>query len=125
MQHVIQPLIHKAQVMGLAVNVARTGLCLNDPAELRMLDEGRIGVYAVIRRPFLGVIPRNSRLYLGHLGPAAAGLVAPHMMREQPLRVRIVGLTPEHLAGEAAAEIHVSVWGELDQVIRAAPRDTA
>lgn len=110
MQHLYQPIIHKASLMGLAVHVGRSGLCLNDTAELRATGEGRIGVFALQPRRWLGLIPRIKRLYLGHLGPQAATLVAPRLDRDEQLRVRIVGLTPEHLAGGAEPEIHVSVW---------------
>lgn len=120
MQHPYQPIIHKARLHGLAVNVGRTGLSLNDAAELQQNEQG-IGVHAMLQRPFLGLIPRQKRIYLGQLGPAASALVAPHLDRGGPLRVRIVGLTPEHLAGTDGPEVHVSVWGVLDTVIPPAP----
>lgn len=110
MQHLYQPIIHKASLMGLAVHVGHSGLCLNDNAELRAVGEGRIGVFALQPRRWLGLIPRIKRLYLGHLGPQAALLVAPRLERDEQLRVRIVGLTPEHLAQGTGPEIHVSVW---------------
>ena len=120
MQHLFQPIIHKARLQALAVNVGRAGLTLNDAAELQQNDRG-IGVHVLLQRPFLGVIPRCKRVYLGQLGPAACALVQPHLDRGGPLRVRIVGLTPEHLAGPDGPEVHVSVWGVLDNVIPAAP----
>lgn len=110
MQHVIQPILNKAKVHGLAVHVARSGLCLNDPAELHITEEGRLEIHALIKRPFLGLIPRSSKLALGHLGPRATAVLVPHLEAETPLRLRIVGLTPEHIA---APEVFVSVWGAL------------
>lgn len=110
MQHLYQPIIHKASLMGLALHVGRSGLCLNDTAELVPMAEGRVGVLALQPRRWLGLIPRVRRLYLGHLGPQAAALIGPRLERGEQLRVRIVGLTPEHLAAGAEPEIHVSVW---------------
>ena len=101
----LQPLIHKAPVHGLLVHVGRCGLCIGDPATLHLLEDGQIGIFAQVRRRVLG--RRLSQL--GHLGPAGTTLLRPAVQRGQHLRVRIVGLTPEHLA---APEVHISVWGE-------------
>ncbi|OHC46935.1 MAG: hypothetical protein A2092_06580 [Rhodobacteraceae bacterium GWE1_64_9] len=110
MQHLYEPIIHKASLIGLAVHVGHSGLCLNDTAELQAIADGQIGVFAVRHGRWLGLIPHRRRVYLGNLGPQAAQIVAPRLAREEQLRVRIVGLTPEHLAREAPPEIHVSVW---------------
>lgn len=108
MQHALHPILSKARVHGLAINVAKSGLCLNDPAELRITDEGVLEVHAIIRRPLLGLIPRAARLPLGHLGPHTVARIAPYLRDETPLRLRIVGLTPEYIA---QPEIFVSIWG--------------
>ncbi len=113
MYDLLQPLIHKAAVHNITVNVARTGLSIGAPAELHMLPDGRVGVFVQVKRWFLGLIPRQVTLLVGLLGPHATALIAPAVDRNELLRVRIVGLTPEHLAAEGAGpEIHVSVWGD-------------
>jgi hypothetical protein len=117
------PLIHKAPVEGLAVHVARTGLSIGDSAWLERLSDGRIGVFAQVRRPILGLIPRHRPALLGHLGPIAEEIVAPSLAHGDPLRVRIIDLTPEHLANGYPPEIYISVWGDprhLHPVLEAA-----
>jgi hypothetical protein len=106
------PLIHKAPVEGLAVPVARTGLAIGDTAWLDRLTDGRIGVFARIRQPILGLIPRQRAALLGHLGPLAEEIVAPSLAHGDALRVRIIDLVPEHLSNGLPPEIYVSVWGD-------------
>ncbi|MEF3046085.1 hypothetical protein [Pseudotabrizicola sp. L79] len=112
MQDLLQPLIHKAAVHDIAVHVARTGLSIGDEAELHLLPDGRVGVFALLHRRLFGLIPRRVSLLLGNLGPQARELLERAVESDDPLRVRIVGLTPEHLVSEGGQpEIHISVWG--------------
>jgi len=95
------------------VHVARTGLSIGSEAELHPLPDGRVGVFARLSRRFLGFIPRQVTLLIGVLGPQASALIAPAVERGELLRVRIVGLTPEHLTAPGfGPEVHVSVWGD-------------
>lgn len=113
MHDLLQPLIHKAAVHNIAVNVARSRLSIGDMAELHPLPDGRIGVFVQLRRRFLGLIPRQVTVLIGVLGPHACALIAPAVERGELLRVRIVGLTPEHLTAEGRGpEVHISVWGD-------------
>lgn len=113
MNDLLQPLIHKAAVRDIAVHVARTGLSIGSEAALLPLPDGRIGVFARLDRRFLGVIPRKVTVLIGVLGPQASALIAPAVERDELLRVRIVGLTPEHLTAPGLGpEVHVSVWGD-------------
>lgn len=116
MQSVKQPIIRKVQVLDLAIHVQKSGLCLGDPLQLVAMTDGQIGVYTLQRRALLGLLARKPR-YVGHLGPSASRIVAPLLSGAEDLRVRVVGLTPEHLASSAGPEVHVSVWGEIDEVI--------
>jgi len=106
------PLIHKAPVEGLLINVARAGLVIGDTAGIDRLPDGRIGVYARIRRPFLGVIPRRCTVLIGHLGPSVEDILAPSLSHGDKLRVRIIDLTPEHLSHGFPPELYISVWGD-------------
>jgi hypothetical protein len=106
------PLIHKAPIEGLVIHVARTRLVIGDIAWLDRLPDGRIGVFAKVRQPFLGIIPRQRAALLGHLGPVAEEIVAPSLEHGDPLRVRIIDLVPEHLANGYPPEIYISVWGD-------------
>jgi hypothetical protein len=117
------PLIHKAPVEELVIHVARTGLAIGDPAWLDRLSDGRIGVFANLSQPFLGLIPRQRPGLLGHLGPMAEEIVAPSLAHGDDLRVRIIDLTPEHLANGYPPEVYISVWGDprhLNPVLEAA-----
>ena len=116
MQDILQPIIHKAPVLGLRVNVARTGLCIGDPAELRLLEDGQIGIFAPVRKRLLGLIPRSVLLHLGHLGPQASAIIGDAIHHGHHLRVRIVGLTPEHLSPVAGPEVHISIWGDAQRL---------
>lgn len=113
MHEMMQPLIHKAAVRDIAVHVARTGLSIGDEAMLHHLPDGRIGVFVRLHRKLLGIIPRSITVLAGTLGPKASDLIGGAVERNEALRVRIVGLTPEHLAADGLGpEIHVSVWGD-------------
>jgi hypothetical protein len=117
------PLIHKAPVEGLAVHVARTRLSIGDSAWLDRLGDGRIGVFARISQPFLGVFPRHRPALLGHLGPVAEEIVSPSLAHGDSLRVRIIDLVPEHLSNGYPPEVYISVWGDprhLQPVLAAA-----
>jgi hypothetical protein len=111
MHETLRPLIHKAPVTGLRVHVGRAGLCLGDAAQALMMDDGSVGIMAEVKRPFLGVVPRRRQMILGTLGPAASRILRPEIDFGRPLRLRIVGLTPEHLAGPDGPEVHISAWG--------------
>lgn len=106
------PLIHKAPVESLLVHVARSGLVIGDAAWFDRLADGRIGVFAQLKRPILWIFPRWSPCLLGHLGPIAEDIVAPSLAHGDDLRVRIVALVPEHLANGYPPEVHISVWGD-------------
>jgi hypothetical protein len=106
------PLIHKAPVEGLTVHVARTRLAIGDHAWLDRLPDGKIGVFAEVRQMLFGFIPRRRPTRLGHLGPLAEEIVAPSLAHDDPLRVRIIDLVPEHLANGFPPEVYISVWGD-------------
>jgi hypothetical protein len=117
------PLIHKAPVEGIAVHVARTGLSIGDAAWLDRMSDGRIGVFAQVRKMLFGLIPRHRSALLGHLGPVAEEIVAPSLAHGDDLRVRIIDLTPEHLSNGYPPEVYISVWGDprhLQPVLEAA-----
>ncbi|MDN5785959.1 hypothetical protein [Pseudorhodobacter sp.] len=110
MHEIIEPLIHKASVSGLCVQIRKTGLSIGDVAELGLADDGRIAVYArIVKRGFL--LRRPVRALVGYLGHQASQILTPALRRGAPLRVRVVSLTPEHLAPGGKAEMSVSVWG--------------
>ncbi len=106
------PLIHKAPVEGLTVHVARAGLSIGDTASLNRLADGRVGVFARVRQPFLGLIPRHRVALLGHLGPLAEEIVSPSLDHGDDLRIRIIDLMPEHLSNGFPPEVYISVWGD-------------
>ncbi len=116
MQDIIEPIIHKAAVTALEISFKDTGLSIGDPAELHLGEDGRIAVYAVVsRRSFL--IRRRRLTRIGYLGSQAVPLLSPALRRGDYLRVRVVGLTPEHLAPEGRAEMSVSVWGNISHLL--------
>lgn len=121
MQDILHPLITKAQIVDLRVHVGKTGLCIGDTAHLEFLDDGQIGAFAHGQQHFLGVFPRRRLLHLGQLGPRASDILAEPLRREQHLRVRIVGLTPEHLSETRQPEVFLSVWGTLDKMTGVTP----
>ncbi len=117
------PLIHKAPVEGLVIHVARTALAIGDTAWLDRLPDGRIGVFARLSQPILGLIPRLRPGLMGHLGPMAEEIVAPSLAHGDALRVRIIDLVPEHLANGFPPEVYISVWGDprhLQPILQAA-----
>jgi hypothetical protein len=116
MQDIIEPIIHKAAVIELEISFKDTGLSIGDAAELHLNEEGRIAVYAVVsRRNFL--IRRRRLTRIGYLGPQALPLLLPTLRKGDYLRVRVVGLTPEHLAPDGRAEMSISGWGNISHLL--------
>ena len=106
------PILPKTPIFGLRCHVGRSGLCIGDSAELSLSETGEVEITARIRRPILGLLPVQRDTCLGNLGPVVARILAPALALGHPLRVRIVGITPEHLSGPRGPEVHVSVWGD-------------
>lgn len=109
-QDILQPLLSKAQVTDLMLVIARSGLSMGDTAWLAEAENGRVVVWASTTARFLFWPTRKNQM-LGYLGPEDSAIVMPFLRVGDTLRVRIVGLTPEHLAPEGQAELHISVWG--------------
>lgn len=123
MQDNLQPIIHKAPVRQLRLSVAQSGLSIGDKVEMRPLDHGGIGVFATLRRRWLGLFSRRVDTMLGELAESASDVVAPALARGDALRVRIVDLTPEHLARDSTPGLHISIWGDPEHMApAAAPR---
>ncbi len=110
MRDPMQPILSMTPLVGLQVHVAQAGLSIGDSAEAALLPDANVGIYAAVRRNFLGLFPHRPMRLLGLLTPGAASLIAPALLAGQPFRIRIVGLTPEHLGPEP--EVHVSIWGD-------------
>ncbi|MDZ4393350.1 hypothetical protein [Cypionkella sp.] len=121
MQDILQVLIHKAPVQDVQLHIGKSGLCIGDAAELQLQADGRIGIYALAKRPLLGLLPRRSLRHLGFLGPAATAVMTEPLQHSDHLRVRIVGLTPEHLSPNGAAEIYISVWSNTHRMMGVRP----
>jgi len=112
MHDIMEPILPQVPVEGITLHIGRSGLSMGDPAEARLMPDGRVGIWAQLSRPFLGLVPRKRAVRLGHLGDVAQQIVAAALEVGAPLRLRVVMLTPEHLAGSGRPEIHVSVWGD-------------
>lgn len=106
----LQPLIHKARVMDLQLVLRSSGLSIGDKASVTLDAEGRVAIYAMARKRWL-FLNRRAEVMLGHLGPQASRILTGPLQKGAPLRVRIVGMTPEHLAPDNRADLHVSIWG--------------
>ncbi len=109
-QDIIEAIIHKAPVLDLTVHVGRSALCLGDRVDLHLLADGRVGVVCKVRRRGF-LFTRLAARQIGVLGRRASEIVAPALERGEALRVRIVGLTPEHLASDGRADVGISVFG--------------
>lgn len=125
MQDLMRPLLHKAPVTDLRVNVSRSALCIGDAAELHLLAGGEVGIFAFGRAYWMGLFGHRKLLHLGQLDAAQAAPLMEALMLGHHLRVRIVGLTPEHLSTEAGPEVFISVWGNQTATLILAPAAAA
>lgn len=124
MHDLLQVLLPKAAILDLRINVQRSRLCIGDPVEARLLREGEVGIFrAGLRRRFW-LFGRPGLQLIGLLGPVEAAIVAPALLNGDHLRLRIVGLTPEHLARDAGPEVFISIWGD-GRKLAPAPRKLA
>ena len=112
MHDIIEPILPQVPVEGIALHVGRSRLSMGDTVTPRLMPEGLVGLWARIFRPWMGIVPLWREGYIGHLGPMASQILAPALEKGLALRMRVVMLTPEHLAGSGQPEIHVSVWGD-------------
>jgi hypothetical protein len=112
MREILEPILPQVPVEGISVHIGRSRLSMGDPVSARLAAEGRVDIWARVYRPLFGIIPRWRSTRLGHLGPVAAQILAPALQDGLSLRLRVVMLTPEHLAVGREPEIHVSVWGD-------------
>lgn len=117
MQDNIEAIIHKAAVCDLQTTIRTTGLSIGDVAELHLGDDGTVAVWGVISKTRF-LIRRKVLAHIGNLGPQASKILTPALRRGEHLRVRVVGLTPEHLATDGKAEMSVSVWGNARNLQR-------
>ena len=111
MQDTPIPLLAKAPVFGLQMHIGQSGLALGDRVRLALDEEGKVVVCARVRQRVFGSLQRSVQAPVGHLGPVVDRLVAPQVAAGHDLRVRVVGITPEHLSPDGRAEVFVSVWG--------------
>ena len=113
MYDLMEPLIHKATLRDISVNITRAGLSINDPAMLQARPDGQLAVLMQVSRRFLGLFPHKKVVTVGLLAPHIAEMLGEAVQRGEATRVRIVGLTPEHLTlpGQGP-EIHISIWGD-------------
>lgn len=112
----LEPIFSQVPVEGIAFHIGRSGLAMGDEARAALLSDGRVGIFAQVRRMFLGIFPRRRLTYVGHLGPIAEQVLAPALQKGVSLRVHIVVITPEHLATSGPPEIHVSIWGDASRI---------
>jgi hypothetical protein len=112
MREIPELILPQVPVEGISVHIGRSRLSMGDPVTARLVPDGRVAIWARVYRPLLGIIPRWRSTCLGHLGPVAAQIVTPALLEGHSLRLRVVMLTPEHLAVGRDPEIHVSVWGD-------------
>jgi hypothetical protein len=112
MREILEPILPQVPVEGISIHIGRSRLSMGDPVSARLVADGRVEIWSRIYRPLLGFIPRWRSTCLGHLGPVAAQILTPALLDGLSLRLRVVMLTPEHLAVGREPEIHVSVWGD-------------
>ncbi|MEZ5796962.1 MAG: hypothetical protein R3D63_05445 [Paracoccaceae bacterium] len=112
MHDILEPILPQVPVEGITLHIGRSGLSMGDAVEARLMEDGRVGIWARVNRPVLGLVPRWRETRLGHLGDVAGQILAAALDEGAALRLRVVMLTPEHLAGTGEPEIHVSVWGD-------------
>lgn len=117
MQDILQPLLHKAQVQNLRLHLGRSGLWIGDSAQLRMMNDGHVGIFAQTRRSWGGLFLQRRLVQVGQLGTEDSDLLAVPLRDGHRLRVRIVGVTPEHLATETGPEMFISVWANSHKMM--------
>lgn len=114
----LHPILPKTPVRGLRLHVGHSGLCIGDPVTLHLTDTGEVELMAKVRRRYLGLFPYLTQMPIGTLGPVVSRHLAPGLQSGSLFRVRIVGLTPEHLCGPSGPEVHVSIWADPLQLLR-------
>ena len=109
----MQVILAKTTLTALQVHIGKSGLAIGDSVYLRLMDDGQIGVIAKLTHYRLGLFPYKAQTLVGLIPPIDRASLLPHMSGAETMRVRIVTLTPEHLAPDRRAELAVSVWGVM------------
>lgn len=94
----------------LLVERAPAWLSLGTALDLKQHQNG--SVVALARRASRWPFLIGTRVRIGTLSETAAGILRPAIHGQTRLRVRIVTLTPAHLAPDRTARIAISVWGD-------------
>ncbi len=88
MHDILEPILPQVPIEGITLHIGRSGLSMGDAAEARMMADGRVGVWARVKRPVLGIVPRRRDTRLGHLGPVAGQILTSALEEGAPLRLR-------------------------------------
>src|SRR5690606_27988007 len=102
----LDPILPQVPVEGIAVHIAKSGIGMGDTAQAVLMPDGRVGVYALVKKRWLGLFSTRKLGYLGHMGPIPEQVLAPALAEGVSMRLRIVVLTPEHLATNGPPEIY-------------------
>ena len=123
MNEPLQVILAKTSLTSLQLHIGKSGLSIDDPADLRLMEDGQIGVLATLTRYRFGIFPYKANALVGLIPPQDRDYLLPHMANIDSMRVRIVTLTPEHLSVDHRPELAISVWGIM-RFVRAptAPR---
>lgn len=60
MHDILEPILPQVPIEGITLHIGRSGLLMGDAAEARMMADGRVGVWARVKRPVLGIVPRSA-----------------------------------------------------------------
>ena len=106
------PIVHKAAVEQLSVSPSQLRLNIGDPAELSLGESGEVTVSVTRQKRDLLLRRKTRSVKLGLLEAAAAARVTAALRAGEPVRVRIVNISPAHLTADRTESVHVSVWAE-------------
>jgi hypothetical protein len=113
----LHPVLPKTPVLGVTHHIGRSGLSIGDPVDLQLTHAGTLRLMVPIRRRILGIYPYFRPEALGDLGPVVGRILAPALRAGAQMRVRIVDLVPEHMAGSRAPRVYVSVWADPQRLL--------
>lgn len=108
----MQVLVYQARLCDLKMQIQGSKLTLGQSVELAFNDDQSVAAFVMQRSGLPFGLGKPRRQLLGQVISEVAEIIAPALLKNVPLRVRIVEIKPAHTRTDGVDQISISIWGE-------------